>query len=105
MNTSRASVRGRLALSHWIEAREPLRSTGLEISDEDVAELVRRTEGSSAGLYLAALSAGGTGVGSREAGELTGNDRSRRIPAIGVLRPDAAARAPIPQLDEHARAP
>jgi LuxR family transcriptional regulator, maltose regulon positive regulatory protein len=56
------------------EARELLGATGLEISDEDVAELVRRTEGWPAGLYLAALSAGTTGVGPREVGELTGND-------------------------------
>src|SRR3954463_16363342 len=54
------------------EARELL--AGLEISDEDVADLVRRTEGWPAGLYLAALSAGTTGVGPREGGELTGND-------------------------------
>src|SRR4051812_48067533 len=56
------------------EARELLGATGLEISDEDVAELMRRTEGWPAGLYLAALSAGTTGVGPREVGELTGND-------------------------------
>src|SRR5215208_290227 len=56
------------------EATELLTATGLEISDEDVAELVRRTEGWPAGLYLAALSAGTTGVGPREVGELTGND-------------------------------
>src|SRR4051794_35183780 len=56
------------------EARELLDATGLEISDEDVAELVRRTEGWPAGLYLAALSAGTTGVGPREVRELTGNN-------------------------------
>src|SRR3954463_9450663 len=56
------------------EARELLGTTGSEISDEDVADLVRRTEGWPAGLYLAALSAGTTGVGPREGGELTGND-------------------------------
>src|SRR3954452_22392067 len=56
------------------EARELLGATGLEISDEDVAELMRRTEGWPVGLYLAALSAGTTGVGPREVGELTGND-------------------------------
>src|SRR3954453_23032300 len=56
------------------EARALLAATGLEISDEAVAELVRRAEGWPAGLYLAALSAGTTGVGPREVGELTGND-------------------------------
>src|SRR4051812_14436534 len=40
------------------EARELLGASGLEITDEDVAELTRRTEGWPAGLYLAALSAG-----------------------------------------------
>src|SRR3954469_24384829 len=57
------------------EARELLNATGLDISDEDVTELVRRTEGWPAGLYLAALSAGATGVGPREVGELTGNNQ------------------------------
>src|SRR3954447_24735426 len=56
------------------EARELLGASGLEITDEDVAELVRRTDGWPAGLYLAALSAATTGVGSRELGSLTGND-------------------------------
>jgi LuxR family maltose regulon positive regulatory protein len=56
------------------EARELLSASGLAISDEDVAQLMRRTEGWPAGLYLAALSAGTTGVGPREVGALTGND-------------------------------
>src|SRR3954464_9711061 len=56
------------------EARELLSATGLDISDEDVAELVRRTEGWPAGLYLAALSAGTTGFGPGDVGALTGND-------------------------------
>src|SRR3954469_18065524 len=56
------------------EARELLGTTGLEISDEDVADLVRRTEGGPAGVYLAALSAGTTGAGPREVRELTGNN-------------------------------
>jgi LuxR family transcriptional regulator, maltose regulon positive regulatory protein len=56
------------------EARELLTATGLELSDEDVAELVRRTEGWPAGLYLAALSAGATGVRPGELGTLTGTD-------------------------------
>ena len=56
------------------EARELLSAMGLEITDEDVAELLRRTEGWPAGLYLAALSAGTTGVGPGEISALTGND-------------------------------
>src|SRR3954447_18349741 len=56
------------------EARKLLSAMGLEISDDDVAELVRRTEGWPTGLYLAALSASTTGVGPLEVGALTGND-------------------------------
>src|SRR3954451_3163562 len=56
------------------EARELLSASGLEITDQDVVELVRRTEGWPAGLYLAALSAGTTAAGPRQVGALTGND-------------------------------
>src|SRR3954463_10625772 len=56
------------------EARELLGASGLEITDEDVAELMQRTEGWPAGLYLAALSAGTTGVGPRDVGTVSGND-------------------------------
>ena len=56
------------------ETRALLSAMELESTDEDVAELVRRTEGWPAGLYLAALSAGTTRVGPREVGALTGND-------------------------------
>src|SRR4051794_1476657 len=56
------------------EARELLGASGLEITDEDVAELMQRTEGWPAGLYLAALSAGTTGVGPRDIGAVTGNN-------------------------------
>src|SRR6185295_15073102 len=38
------------------EARELLAAAGIELADERIAELVERTEGWSAGLYLAALS-------------------------------------------------
>lgn len=54
------------------EARELLSATGLEIADEDVDELVQRTEGWPAGLYLAALSSG-TGAAPGEFASLTGN--------------------------------
>jgi LuxR family transcriptional regulator, maltose regulon positive regulatory protein len=56
------------------EARELLAATGLEISEEDASELVLRTEGWPAGLYLATLSGGTTGGGPRQVGALTGND-------------------------------
>src|SRR4051794_10412323 len=56
------------------EARQLLSATGLDVTEEDAAELVRRTEGWPAGLYLAALSARTTGVGPQKIGALTGND-------------------------------
>src|SRR3954465_9680577 len=56
------------------EARELLGASGLEITDEDVAELMERTEGWPAGLYLAALSFGTTGVGPRDIAAVTGNN-------------------------------
>src|SRR3954468_18123046 len=56
------------------EAGELLRATGLDATDEDISELVRRTEGWPAGLYLAALSAGRNGGSPRQLGALTGND-------------------------------
>src|SRR4051794_3483832 len=55
------------------EARELLSAAAVALPDEDVAELVRRTEGWPAGLYLAALSASSTGDG-RAAAALTGTD-------------------------------
>lgn len=76
------------------EARELLGARGLEISDEDVAELVRRTEGWPAGLYLAALSATTTGLGPREVGALTGNDPF----VAGFLRSEFFAQLPPHEL-------
>src|SRR4051812_16769596 len=55
------------------EAGELLSATGLEVSDDDITELVTRIEGWPAGLYLAALSAGRNGAGPRAVGALTGN--------------------------------
>ncbi len=55
------------------EARELVTAANVDLSDEAVAELVRRTEGWPAGLYLAALAAGATDAPA-DAGELTGND-------------------------------
>ena len=56
------------------DAQGLLRAAGLEVSDADVSELVRRTEGWPAGLYLAALSAATSGVAPRDVAALTGND-------------------------------
>src|SRR4051812_23956563 len=56
------------------EARALLSPPLADRSDEDLAELVRRTEGWPAGLYLAALSAGITGLGPKEIRAFTGND-------------------------------
>src|SRR5436190_11515757 len=56
------------------EARQLLGATPVDFSDDEIAELVRRTEGWPAGLYLAALSAGAHGGHAEDAGALTGND-------------------------------
>src|SRR3954453_23994122 len=56
------------------EDRELLSAAGLDVTDEAIANRVRRTEGWPAGLYLAALSAGTTRVGPRAVGAVTGND-------------------------------
>ena len=57
------------------EARELLDATAAGLSDEDVALLVRRTEGWPAGLYLAALSARARGTAAGPDVALTGSDR------------------------------
>src|SRR3954452_8215897 len=56
------------------EARELLSATGMDATDGEISELVRRTEGWPPALYLAALSARANGVGPRQLGALTGND-------------------------------
>lgn len=76
------------------EARELLDATADGYSDDDVAELVRRTEGWPAGLYLAALSAGAAGVEDAPA-RLTGND-----PLVAdFLRSELLAAIPPEQLE------
>ncbi len=57
------------------DARQLLRAAGLELVDADVTELVRRTEGWPAGLYLAALT---TGPESRQRCRQV--DRGRGVP-------------------------
>ena len=56
------------------EARELLGLTGVEVTDADLRELVRRTEGWPAGLYLGALSARATRAVPAAVGTLTGSD-------------------------------
>src|SRR3954449_1486496 len=56
------------------EAGQLLSATGVDVTDADISELVRRTEGWPAGLSLAALSAGTNGVSPRQVGALTGNN-------------------------------
>ena len=57
------------------EARQLLSAAGLDLADDEVAELTERTEGWSAGLYLAALSANASGAGVTSATEFRGDDR------------------------------
>jgi LuxR family transcriptional regulator, maltose regulon positive regulatory protein len=63
-----------LSLSR-VEAAALLRSAGLEVSDGDVAELHRRTEGWPAGLYLAALALRAGGPLGSAAISFRGDDR------------------------------
>src|ERR1044072_8998371 len=57
-----------------LEARELLDATAAGFSDEHADELVRRTEGWPAGLYLAALSARARGVTPAPTSTFSGND-------------------------------
>ncbi|HEY1597860.1 MAG TPA: LuxR C-terminal-related transcriptional regulator, partial [Thermoleophilaceae bacterium] len=75
------------------EARRLLDATPVDFSDDDIAELVRRTEGWPAGLYLAALSAGANGHG--DAGALTGNDPF----VVDFLRSEFLAYLPADELE------
>jgi len=77
------------------EARALLSESDLELSDDDVTELVRHTEGWPAGLYLATLSAGTPGGETRMVSSLSGNDRF----VAEFLRAEFLARLP----PEHAR--
>ena len=57
------------------EAGQLLRSAGLDLTADEVAELTQHTEGWSAGLYLAALSAKASGAGISGATAFQGDDR------------------------------
>ena len=56
------------------EARQLLRAAGLELAHDDVAELTEHTEGWTAGLYLAAISAKASGAGVEGAAGFRGDD-------------------------------
>jgi LuxR family transcriptional regulator, maltose regulon positive regulatory protein len=57
------------------EARQLLGAAGMDLSDEEIAELTEHTEGWSAGLYLAALSIRARGVKAKQAATFAGSDR------------------------------
>ena len=57
------------------EADQLLSAAGLELADDEAAELTEHTEGWSAGLYLAALSVNAGGAGVTSATEFRGDDR------------------------------
>ncbi|HEY6692399.1 MAG TPA: LuxR C-terminal-related transcriptional regulator [Solirubrobacteraceae bacterium] len=57
------------------EARRLLQTAGLDLTQAEVAELTEHTEGWTAGLYLAALSAKASGAGVQGATEFRGDDR------------------------------
>ena len=57
-----------------VEARSLLRAAGVELSQSDVAELMLRTEGWAAGLYLMALSVREGGTWDEAASAWTGQD-------------------------------
>ena len=63
-----------LSMSHP-EASSLLSAVGVELSEADVAELVRRTEGWPVGLYLAALAMKAGGSTSEIGATFTGDDR------------------------------
>jgi LuxR family maltose regulon positive regulatory protein len=56
------------------QADELLRAAGVELPDAEVAQIVTRTEGWCAGLYLSALSIKARGSASRPAGGFSGSD-------------------------------
>jgi LuxR family transcriptional regulator, maltose regulon positive regulatory protein len=65
---------GDLALAHE-EASSLLRNAGVPVSEDDVAELHRRTEGWPAGLYLAGLGLKEDGLVASTADSFGGDDR------------------------------
>jgi LuxR family maltose regulon positive regulatory protein len=83
-----------LALSRR-EAHLLLRATGLDLNDAEVADMVVRTEGWPAGLYLAALTLRGRDTGADRPAGITGEDRYvaeyLRSEHLSHLEPDTIA--------------
>jgi LuxR family maltose regulon positive regulatory protein len=77
------------------EARALLNAEAVEASDEDIDELLGRTEGWAAGLYLAALAARTNESGPGRVAKLTGKDRF----VVEFLRSEFLARLPPGQLE------
>ena len=76
------------------EADQLLSAAGVDLPDEQIAELVEHTEGWSAGLYLAALSIRARGVKSQGAAAFSGSDRL----VSDYLRSEALAHLPGDEL-------
>ena len=57
------------------EASQLLGAAGVDLPDEEIAELTEHTEGWSAGLYLAALAIRARGVKAKSAATFSGSDR------------------------------
>jgi LuxR family maltose regulon positive regulatory protein len=77
------------------EATALLRASGLRLSPDQVAALVRRTEGWPAGLYLAALAVGGQTDAGRAVSRFAGDDRA----VADYLREELLAELPRDRLD------
>ena len=89
------------------EAHQLLSAAGQDLTDDEVAELTEHTEGWSAGLYLAALSANASGAGVTSATEFRGDDRFvadylvsellSRLPSdeLAIPDPDVGSRAHV----------
>lgn len=76
------------------EARALLEAESLDASDDEIAELVLRTEGWPAGLYLATLSARAAGSAPDQLAQLTGKDPF----VVDFLRSEFLARLPPEEL-------
>ena len=57
------------------EAELLLRDAGVELTEADVGELLRRSEGWAAGLYLATLAIRDSDAGSTDVVDIGGDDR------------------------------
>ncbi len=77
------------------EARDLMNAASANLSDDDMGELLRRTEGWPAGLYLAALSARSTRGGRGKMSPLTGNDPF----VTDFLRSEFLARLPPAEVE------